>query len=188
MITKELQPLFWDINTETFDPIAYPDYTIFRVLEHGDERALAWLRETFADDEIRRVITTERRLSAKAATFWALVYRIPSHKVTALTLLPRISSIQFGPTSDLTDRHFRPRLIEQPSTTSMSHSSTKVNNPRIFEEAREAIIKLETLSRVLTPAELETLEILFDKHATAIIATSLQEAQLGKIESITKLL
>jgi DNA replication protein DnaD len=70
----------------------------------------------------------------------------------------------------------------------MSHSSTKVNNPRIFEEAREAIIKLETLSRVLTPAELETLEILFDKHATAIITTSLQEAQRGKIESITKIL
>jgi hypothetical protein len=70
----------------------------------------------------------------------------------------------------------------------MSHSSTKVNNPRIFEEAREAIIKLETLSRVLTPAELETLEVLFDKHATAIITTSLQEAQRGKIESITKIL
>jgi hypothetical protein len=70
----------------------------------------------------------------------------------------------------------------------MSNSSTKVNNPRIFEEAREAIIKLETLSRVLTPGELETLEVLFDKHATAIIATSLQEAQRGKIESITKIL
>ena len=70
----------------------------------------------------------------------------------------------------------------------MSHSSTKVNNPRVFEEAREAIIKLETLSRVLTPAELETLEVLFDKKATAIIATSLQEARSGKLEPIDKLL
>ena len=70
----------------------------------------------------------------------------------------------------------------------MSHSSTKVNNPRFFEEAREAIIKLETLSRVLTPAELETLEVLFDKKATAIIATSLQEARSGKLEPIDKLL
>ena len=65
----------------------------------------------------------------------------------------------------------------------MSNSSIKINHPGVFEEAREAIIKLETLSRVLTPAELETLEILFDKHATAIIATSLQEAQRGKYES-----
>jgi len=85
MITKELQPLFWDTNTATFDPIAYPDYTIFRVLEYGDESALVWLRETFADDEIRRVISTERRLSAKTATFWALVYQIPARKVAALT-------------------------------------------------------------------------------------------------------
>ena len=29
MITKELQSLFWDTNTETFDPAEYPDYTIF---------------------------------------------------------------------------------------------------------------------------------------------------------------
>ena len=70
----------------------------------------------------------------------------------------------------------------------MPHSSTRINNPRVFEEAREAIIKLETLSRVLTPAELETLEVLFDKKATAIIATSLQEAHSGKLEPIEKLL
>jgi hypothetical protein len=34
----------------------------------------------------------------------------------------------------------------------MARTSTKLNNPRLFEEAREAIIKLETLSRVLTPS------------------------------------
>ena len=84
MITKELQSLFWDTNTETFDPAAYPDYTIFRVLEYGDERAFVWLRETFDNAEIRRVIRTERRLSAKSATFWSLVYRLPARKVAAL--------------------------------------------------------------------------------------------------------
>jgi hypothetical protein len=41
------------------------------------------LRETSGDDEIRRVISTERRLSAKAATFWVLVYQIPASKVAA---------------------------------------------------------------------------------------------------------
>jgi hypothetical protein len=84
MITKELQPLFWDTDTKTFDPISYPDYTIFRVLEYGDERALAWLRKNFGAVEIRRVINSERRLSAKSATFWALVYRVPSRNVAAL--------------------------------------------------------------------------------------------------------
>lgn len=70
----------------------------------------------------------------------------------------------------------------------MAGPSTKLNNPRVFEEAREAIIKLETLSRVLTPAKLETLEILFDKHATAPIAKSLQEEEERKIEPIANML
>jgi hypothetical protein len=84
MIPNTLQPLFWDTNLSTFQPAAYPDYTIFRVLEYGDDRAIAWLRETFSSFEIRRVIRTERRLSPKSATFWALVYGIPEAEVAAL--------------------------------------------------------------------------------------------------------
>jgi len=70
----------------------------------------------------------------------------------------------------------------------MARTSTKRNNPSVFEEAREAVIKLETLSRVLTPAELETLEILFDKHATGLIARSLQEEEERKLEPIANIL
>jgi hypothetical protein len=70
----------------------------------------------------------------------------------------------------------------------MARTTTKLNNPRLFEEAREAIIKLETLSRVLTRAELETLELLFDKRARAIIAKSLQEAESRTIEPIATIL
>lgn len=84
MIPSNLQALFWDTNLDTFKPEAYPDYTIFRVLELGDEAAVAWLRQTFSEAEIRRVLSTERRLSEKSATFWALVYRVPSREVAAL--------------------------------------------------------------------------------------------------------
>ncbi len=70
----------------------------------------------------------------------------------------------------------------------MTRTSAQINNLRLFEEAREAIIKLETLSRVLTPGELETLEILFDKHATALIAKSLHEAGERNYEPITRIL
>jgi len=49
----------------------------------------------------------------------------------------------------------------------MARPSTKLTNPRIFEEAREAIIKLETLSRFLSRTELETLELLFNKLCDA---------------------
>lgn len=85
MIPSPLHSLFWDTNLDTFDPAAYPDYTIFRVLEHGDEYAVAWLRETFPEPEIQRVLRTERRLSRKSANFWALVYRIPAGEVAALS-------------------------------------------------------------------------------------------------------
>lgn len=72
----------------------------------------------------------------------------------------------------------------------MARTATKhkTNNPRVFEEAREAIIRLETLTRVLTPEELETLEILFDKHATGLIVKSMKEAERGKYEPITSIL
>ena len=84
MIPSNLRTIFWDTNLDTFTPEAHPDYTILRVLEFGDEAAVTWLRETFSDGEIRRVISTERRLSRKSATFWALVYGIPSREIAAL--------------------------------------------------------------------------------------------------------
>jgi hypothetical protein len=84
MIPDELQTLFWDADLTDFNPAAYPDYTIFRILEYGDVAAFHWLCRTFADSEIRRVLKNERRLSPKSATFWALVYRIPADQVAAL--------------------------------------------------------------------------------------------------------
>jgi predicted DNA-binding antitoxin AbrB/MazE fold protein len=84
MIPPELHKLFWDINVETFDPTAYPQYSIGRVLEFGDERAVKWMKETFAESQITEVIRNERRLSRKSANFWALIYHIPAEQVAAL--------------------------------------------------------------------------------------------------------
>ena len=84
MVPNELHTLFWDTDLAGFDPAAYPDYTIFRVLEYGDVGAYDWLRNTYPDAEIRRVLRSERRLSPKSATFWALAYGIPADEVAAL--------------------------------------------------------------------------------------------------------
>jgi hypothetical protein len=84
MIPQELASLFWDIRLDQFDPKVYPDYTIFRVLEYGNRDAFLWLRATFAESEIRRVLCTERRLSRRSANFWALIYGIPLEQVAAL--------------------------------------------------------------------------------------------------------
>ncbi len=84
MIPSELQGLFWDVDLASFAPETYPDYTILRVLELGDETAVRWLRHTFPETQIRSVLSTERRLSRKSANFWALIYGIPSENVAAL--------------------------------------------------------------------------------------------------------
>ncbi len=83
MIPSDLRTLFWDTNLDTFDPAAHPDYTILRILELGDEEAVAWMRATFPEAEIRRVLMTDRRLSRKSANFWALVYQIPRQEIAA---------------------------------------------------------------------------------------------------------
>jgi hypothetical protein len=100
MIPSDLRTLFWDINLETFRPEEYPDYTIFRVLEYGDESAVAWLRKTFSESEIRRVLCTEHRLSPKSATFWALIYSIPREQVAALNLSRQPSPLKKETTYD----------------------------------------------------------------------------------------
>lgn len=84
MIPQNLCSLFWDINVEGFDPTSFPEYAIARILEYGDKEAVAWLKETFSEEAIKGVISSERRLSPRSANFWALVYGIPSHEVAAL--------------------------------------------------------------------------------------------------------
>ncbi len=84
MIPDYLQTLFWDTNLDTFKPESYPDYTILRILEYGDEDAVRWMRETFPESEVRRVLCGERRLSRKSANYWALVYGIPPREIAAL--------------------------------------------------------------------------------------------------------
>lgn len=84
MVPLHLRPLFWDINLATFHPTDYPDYTIGRILEYGDQEAVSWLKETFTEEQIKQVLRTERRLSRKSANFWGVIYGIPSEDVAAL--------------------------------------------------------------------------------------------------------
>jgi hypothetical protein len=41
MIPANVRRFFWDTNPESFDPTACPPYTIARILEYGDEKAVA---------------------------------------------------------------------------------------------------------------------------------------------------
>ena len=86
MIPQYLHTLFWDTNVENFDPLGFPTYTIGRILEYGNQDAIAWLKDTFSDTQIMDVVRTERRLSRRSANFWALVYGLSPDQVAALKL------------------------------------------------------------------------------------------------------
>jgi hypothetical protein len=72
MIPEHLSPFFWDINTDNFDPLLYPHYTIARLLEYGNPEASSWMKKTFSHEIIEEAIRTERALSPRSANFWAL--------------------------------------------------------------------------------------------------------------------
>jgi hypothetical protein len=79
-----LRLLFWDTNLDSFDPTAYPRYTIERVLEYGNEEAVAWMRSTFTREQILDVLRTDRNLTPLSANFWAILFGIPASDIVAL--------------------------------------------------------------------------------------------------------
>ncbi|MGI9102197.1 MAG: DUF6922 domain-containing protein [Terriglobales bacterium] len=88
MIPKELRNFFWDISTDHFNPHERPQYAIGRILELGTEEAVDWMKSTFTEDEIKKVIREDRHLSPRSANYWALIYRIPTEEVAALAQHP----------------------------------------------------------------------------------------------------
>jgi hypothetical protein len=70
----------------------------------------------------------------------------------------------------------------------MPRTVAKFNSSYLFEEAREATIKLAALSRELTNAELEALQILFERHAMSVVAPSSQAPERSAYEPIDKIL
>jgi len=88
MVPQFFRTLFWELNLDDFDPVAFPTYTIGRILEYGDTDAVAWMRNTFSEAQIVDVLRTEHRLTRRSANFWALVYGIPRDEVSALRASP----------------------------------------------------------------------------------------------------
>lgn len=70
----------------------------------------------------------------------------------------------------------------------MTTTTITKTNIKAFEEAMDAVIKLETLSRLLSSADLETLEMLLDKKTVNLLAKSFEEAKKGKFEPIEKII
>lgn len=72
MISQELKKYFWDLDPAKLDLTLHQNYIIERILDMGDELAVAWLRKTYSKDEILEVAKKSRRLSPKSKNFWKL--------------------------------------------------------------------------------------------------------------------
>ena len=73
------------------------------------------------------------------------------------------------------------------NSTALDRIST-IPRFQAFEKAREAALTLLILKEMLTPAELETLEILLDKKSLDQISKSLKEAKQKKFEPLENIL
>lgn len=75
-IPEKLRPLFWDVDQSKLDLGRHRSFIIERVLNMGDQHAVAWLRTIVSDEEILQVVRGSRRLTRKTALCWKNIYSL----------------------------------------------------------------------------------------------------------------
>lgn len=83
-LPKSCHRFFWDIAAAKLNPAKFPKYTTERLLEYGDQKAVAWMQKSFTKKQIIEVLKNSRNLSAKSANFWAVIYNVPKDQVRCL--------------------------------------------------------------------------------------------------------
>jgi len=83
-LPKYLKKYFWDVEFEKINLNKHRVYILKRILEFGDEKAVAWMWKNFKKEEIRDVLSNFRGFSKKSANFWALILDIPRKDVLCL--------------------------------------------------------------------------------------------------------
>jgi len=70
----------------------------------------------------------------------------------------------------------------------MISQSDTITNTKIFEMAHQAIQTLKIASKVLSPGEKETLELISDLNALDDLQASLNDAKKGELVSLNTIL
>lgn len=83
-LPKFLKEYFWDVDFNKLDFVERKIYILKRILEYGDEKAVAWMWKNFKKQEIRQSLTGFRSYSQKSANFWALILGVPKGKILCL--------------------------------------------------------------------------------------------------------
>lgn len=83
-LPRALKKYFWDVEFEKINFENRKIYILKRILEYGDESAIAWMRKNFKKREIKNALSNFRGYSLKTANFWALILNIPRKNVLCL--------------------------------------------------------------------------------------------------------
>ncbi|MEW5768079.1 MAG: hypothetical protein AB1797_10745 [bacterium] len=79
-----LNKYFWEVEFKNIDLQKRRVYVLRRILEYGDEQAVAWMWNNFKKSEIKNVLSNFRGYSQKSANYWALILDVPKKKVLCL--------------------------------------------------------------------------------------------------------
>ena len=83
-LPEHLRKYFWDVEFEKIDLRTHRAYVLQRILEYGDEKAVAWMRKHFKKVEIRDTLSHFRGCSRKSANYWATILDVPKEEVSCL--------------------------------------------------------------------------------------------------------
>lgn len=92
-----LKKYFWDVDFEKIDLQKRRVYVLRRILEYGDEQAIAWMWKNFEKSEIKNALSNFRGYSQKSASFWAFILNIEKENVKCLNKSFRETQKQFWP-------------------------------------------------------------------------------------------
>lgn len=72
-----LQPFFWSYTLSELDITTHKTLIIKQILNHGDEKAVTWLRTTYQASDIANVIaiSAKSEWSKKSLALWSLIYQ-----------------------------------------------------------------------------------------------------------------
>lgn len=78
-----LEKYFWDVEFKELDMERSARFILKRILEYGDEKAIAWMRKNFSEKDVEDILIN-LRISPKSANFWAVIFSIDKRKVLSL--------------------------------------------------------------------------------------------------------
>lgn len=92
-----LKKYFWDVDFGKIDLDNRRVYVLKRILEYGDEEAVAWMWKNFKKPEIKNALCNFRGYSQKSVNFWAFILGIKKEDVKCLSRSFRETQKQFWP-------------------------------------------------------------------------------------------